>query len=148
MQILGSPQYQHSPSVCLVPLPGSQAPSPALRVSCSLAGPAWCSLANTQNTHTHPTGIPCSQVPSNILHRLDTPAWTQDLSLLPSLAWGLLAKDTCTPLPSTPQFGEDTDTHPCSSLHQVHGLWSGVPLQPPALCPSLRSCQSLLVAVF
>lgn len=56
--ICGSPEYHHGPSVCPVPLPGSQTPLPALRVSCSQGSAVWCLLTNTDTfalTHRHPT---------------------------------------------------------------------------------------------
>lgn len=58
MGIPGSLEHQQSPSVHPTPLPASCTLLPAPRVSCSLAGPAWCSPANRGTHHTlisHPT---------------------------------------------------------------------------------------------
>lgn len=52
MGIPGSLEHQQSPSVHPTPLPASCTLLPAPRVSCSLAGPAWCSPANRGTHHT------------------------------------------------------------------------------------------------
>lgn len=68
--ICGSPKYQHDLSVHSAPLPRLQAFLPAPWVLYSLAGPAWCSLANMQHLHTCPAWT---------LHPPDTSSQVQHL---------------------------------------------------------------------